>query len=49
MATKYETLSDGIVEMILVSLSTKSLVKCGVICKHWNTLISSSQFIKLLY
>lgn len=48
MANKYGTLPDDVVEMILVLLPTKSLAKCRAVCKHWDTLISSPQFIKLL-
>lgn len=49
MATcKYGVLPEGVVEQILVLLPPRSLARCRAVSKHWDTLISSGRFIKLL-
>jgi hypothetical protein len=48
MGEKYGILPNDLVERILALLPTRSLARCCVVCKHWNTLISSPHFIKLL-
>jgi hypothetical protein len=47
-ACKYGILPEGVVEQILVLLPPRSLARCRAVSKHWDTLISSGRFIKLL-
>ncbi len=44
----FGTIPGDVVEKILILLPTRDLIQCRVVCKEWDTLISSGRFIKLL-